>query len=58
MFPVLTRVVDARVGAYLGLVSALAILYGGFASMRQEGIAPQDAPAEIETIRLSEPGGS
>ena len=51
-------VVDARVGAYLGLVSALAILYGGFASMRQEGIAPQDAPAEIETIRLSEPGGS
>jgi hypothetical protein len=47
-------VVDARVGAYVGLVSALAILYGGFASMRQEGIAPQDAPAEIETIRPSE----
>jgi Mn2+/Fe2+ NRAMP family transporter len=51
-------VVDARVGAYLGLASTLAILYGGYASMRQEGISPDDAPAEIETIRRGEPGGS
>ncbi len=51
-------VVDVRVGAYLGLASALAILYGGFSSLRQEGIAPQDGPAEIETIRRGDPGGS
>jgi hypothetical protein len=50
--------VDVRAGAYLGLLSALALLYGGFASMRQEGISPSDAPTEIETIRARESGGS
>jgi hypothetical protein len=51
-------VVDARVGAYLGLLCAVGILYGGFASMRREGISPQDAPSEIETIRTGQSGGS
>ena len=51
-------VVDARVGAYLGLAVALAILYGGYTSLRREGISPEDAPAEIETIRSGESGGS
>jgi hypothetical protein len=41
-----------RAGAYLGLLSALGILYGGFQSMRQEGISPRDAPSEIETVKL------
>lgn len=49
-------VVDARVGAYLGLATALAILYGGYRSMRQEGISPTDAAADIETIRPGESG--
>ncbi len=49
-------VVDARVGAYLGLATALAILYGGYRSMRREGISPNDAPAEIETLRSGESG--
>jgi hypothetical protein len=43
-----------KVGAFVGLASALALAYGGYESMRQEGIAPRDAPAEIETIRLSD----
>ena len=51
-------VVDARVGAYLGLAVALAILYGGYTSLRREGISPEDAPAEIETIRSGESAGS
>jgi hypothetical protein len=51
-------VVDAKVGAYLGLAVALAILYGGYTSLRREGISPEDAPTEIETIRPGESGGS
>jgi cytochrome bd-type quinol oxidase subunit 2 len=50
--------VDVKVGAYLGLVSSLALLYGGFASMRREGISSRDAPAEIEVVPLERPGGS
>ncbi len=50
--------VDARAGAYLGLLAALGILYGGFASMRQEGISPSDAPSEIETVWPGGSGGS
>jgi type II secretory pathway component PulM len=43
-----------QVSAYLGLLSALVLAYGGYASMRQEGIATRDAPADIPVIR---PGG-
>jgi hypothetical protein len=50
--------VDARVGAYLALLCGLTILYGGYASMRREGVLPEDAPAEIETLRAGESGGS
>lgn len=40
-----------RAGAYLGLVAALGIAYGGYKSMRQEdGTDP--ATLEIETVRL------
>jgi hypothetical protein len=45
---------DEQAGAYLGLLSALVLAYGGFASLRQEGIATMDAPPEIPVIR---PGG-
>jgi hypothetical protein len=47
--------VDQQVGAFVGLVSSIALVYGGYASMRQEGIAPRDAPAlaDIEVVRLS-----
>ncbi len=43
-------VVDQRAGAYLGLISACVILYGGYRSLRQEGIAERDGPQEIETV--------
>jgi type II secretory pathway component PulM len=43
-----------RAFAYLGLLSALVLAYGGYASMRQEGIAERDGPGEIPVIR---PGG-
>lgn len=45
-------------GGVLGLLSALAVTYGGYASLRLEGIAPGDAPAEIPTVELGERVGS
>jgi len=43
---------DPRAGAYAGLLACAGILFGGIRSMRQEGIAPRDEPAEIPTVRL------
>jgi hypothetical protein len=43
-------VIDRKAGAYLGLISSLAVLYGGSTSLRHEGIRPSDAPAEIPTV--------
>jgi hypothetical protein len=40
-----------QAGAYLGLLSALALALGGYLSMREEGIARRDAPAEIPVVR-------
>jgi hypothetical protein len=47
--------IDQQVGAFVGLISSIALVYGGYASMREEGIALRDAPAlaDIEIIRLS-----
>jgi preprotein translocase subunit SecG len=42
------------VGGFIGLLSAAAITYGGYASVRLEGIAPGDAPSEIPTTQLGE----
>lgn len=50
---------DSRdVGGFVALVSAAVIAYGGWASLRQEGIAPQDGPPDIPTIDPASPGGS
>jgi hypothetical protein len=38
--------------AYVGLASAVAILAGGYLSLREEGIAPDDGPPEIPTVRV------
>ncbi|HEY2772183.1 MAG TPA: hypothetical protein VGI87_16525 [Solirubrobacteraceae bacterium] len=43
-------VIDRKAGAYLGLISSVAILYGGYASLRQEGILPSDGPLDIPTV--------
>jgi hypothetical protein len=45
-------VIDRKAGAYLGLISSIAILYGGFTSLRQEGIAASDGPGEVPVVSL------
>ena len=42
---------DQRAGAYLGLVAAIGIAYGGYKSMRQEA-GTDPASLNIETVRL------
>jgi hypothetical protein len=42
---------NEQAGAYLGLLSALALAYGGYLSLRQEGVARRDAPSEIPVVR-------
>ncbi len=54
---------DVKASAYLGLISAVGIAYGGFASMREEGLSPRDARTDIPTMGLghrqqSERGGA
>jgi hypothetical protein len=48
--------IETRVGAWVGLLSVIGLIYGGYRSMREEGVAPEDAPSEIETIRLGDIG--
>jgi hypothetical protein len=43
-----------QAGAFLGLLSAIGLAYGGYLSLREEGIARRDAPSEIPVVR---PGG-
>jgi hypothetical protein len=40
-----------QAGAYLGLLSAIGLAYGGYLSLREEGIARRDAPSEIPVVR-------
>ncbi|MBV9607214.1 MAG: hypothetical protein JO027_19015 [Solirubrobacterales bacterium] len=40
-----------QAGAFLGLLSALGLAYGGYLSLREEGIARRDAPSEIPVVR-------
>lgn len=40
-----------QAGAYLGLLSAIGLAYGGYLSLREEGIARRDAPSEIPIVR-------
>ncbi|HTX32648.1 MAG TPA: hypothetical protein VMD09_14795 [Solirubrobacteraceae bacterium] len=42
------------IGGWIGLLGAAAISYGGYASVRMEGIARVDAPTEIPTIEVAE----
>jgi hypothetical protein len=43
--------------AYLGLLSALGMAYGGYLSLREEGIARRDAPPEIPVLAPGAEGG-
>ena len=42
-----------QAGAYLGLLFTIGIAWGGYLSLRQEGVAPRDAPRDIPTVRPS-----
>ena len=37
---------------WLELVAVLVVLVGAFAALRQEGILPEDGPAEVPVVRL------
>lgn len=47
-----------HVVAYLGLLSAIGLAYGGYLSMRKEGIARRDAPGDIPVVRPGPENGS
>ena len=38
-------------GAILSLISSIALAYGGYLSLREEGIARKDGPGEIPVVR-------
>jgi hypothetical protein len=44
--------------AYLGLLSAIGVAYGGYLSMREEGIARRDAPHDIPVVHPGRENGS
>jgi hypothetical protein len=44
-------VVSRDAGGYVGLLASIAIGFAGYRSLREEGIAPQDAPKDIPTIQ-------
>jgi hypothetical protein len=44
--------------AYLGLLSAIGLGYGGYVSLREEGIARRDAPRDIPMVRPGHESGS
>ena len=47
-----------QTAAYLGLLSAIGLAYGGYLSMREEGIARHDAPRDIPIVRPGHENGS
>jgi len=42
-----------QAGAFLGMLSAIGLAYGGYLSLREEGISRRDAPSEIPVVRPS-----
>jgi hypothetical protein len=42
-----------QAGAFLGLISAVGLAYGGYLSFREEGISRRDAPRDIPVVRPS-----
>jgi hypothetical protein len=47
-----------KLGGWVGLLAGCAITYGGYKSLRLEGIAPSDGPDQIATARLGGQGGT
>jgi hypothetical protein len=49
------NLIEQKVGAFVGLISALTLVYGGYESTRKEGIADRDSVGEIETVEIGHP---
>ncbi len=49
--------IDQKAGAFVGLIAMLAIMWGGYLSLREEGVREADGPGEIETIPLTSARG-
>lgn len=47
-----------HIAAYLGLLGGVVLAYGGYLSMREEGIARRDAPSEIPIVRPGQENGT
>ena len=47
-------VVSRDVGGFIGLLACIVIACAGYRSLREEGIAPQDAPTDIPTVHLDQ----
>ncbi|HLY48623.1 MAG TPA: hypothetical protein VKR21_05450 [Solirubrobacteraceae bacterium] len=47
-----------EIGGWIGLLASAVIAYAGFASLRLEGIAQVDGPAEIPTVSPAAQGSS
>lgn len=45
-------------GGWIGLIAAGAVAYGGYRSVRMEGIAAQDAPLDIPVVKLGDEGAT
>lgn len=50
--------IDQKAGAFVGLIAALVLTWGGYRSVREEGVLDRDGPGEIETVRLENARGS
>ncbi len=48
------NVITAQPGAYIGLLLSFVLFIGAFMGMRREGVAPEDAPRVIETVRVGQ----
>lgn len=47
------NVIEAGAGAYVGLALCVAVFAGSYLVLRRDGVAPEDSPATIETLRVS-----
>jgi hypothetical protein len=50
--PSAASLLHRRYGAFVGLAAAVVIVYGGYRSMREEGVAERDERKDIETVSL------
>ncbi len=45
--------IETGAGAYIGLGLSVAVFAGLYLSLRRDAVAPEDAPASIETLRVA-----